>query len=317
MNTVLRSASLLAVLALGATASSLEDRVALRWKLATGESLRYRITQDQTIESEMIGEITNNSAFVIRQDVSAVATDGTADLELRYEAIRLENGGPAAMSYDSTLTGEAAKRNDSRLAKIFEPMLGAKLGMKLEPTGRVAALSGVDAMLADAFDGLGTAQPGDPTAMLKEMFTEDSMRKLVELNVFPTDAIEAGHAWNRTVEQKLPMFGSLKISLDNTFTGVEEHAGSRCAKISVAGTMSLEPSADQAVPMELSIESPTISGVMYFALENGRLVEMLMDTTMDMHMSAGGESGKGFEMDMSISSSQRQVLIAKDAPFFE
>lgn len=316
MKTTLGSAVLLAVLTICAGATATADTVQLRWKLAKGETLRYRATQEQTMESEMLGEIESVNAFVFRETVTDVAADGTASLDLRYEGLRMETGGPQPMSFDSTRTGEAAKRNDPNLAKIFTPMLEAKLGMKLEPSGRVAAMTGVTEMLEAAFPSSAAAGPMDPSSMLKTMFNEDSLRKLVEINVFPAEPISPGHKWSRTVEQVLPMFGTMKLAFDNTFVGVETHAGARCARLAITGTMTLEPAKETGVPMKVSIESPTISGAMFFALDSGRLLEAQIDSVMDLKMEIGA-GGQTSELEMSITSVQRMLLLAPDAPLFE
>ncbi|MCK6444773.1 MAG: DUF6263 family protein [Planctomycetes bacterium] len=235
MKIAFRSVVLLGVLALSATASAPGEALTLRFKFAKGDSIRYRMTQEQTMESEMLGEVENTNAFVFRQDVTDVAADGMGTLDVRYEAVRMETGGPAAMSYDSTLTGDAAKRNNPMLSKIFGPMLESKLTMKMESTGHVVSFTGVDEMLAKCFPASGTANPMDPSSMMKEMFNEESLKRLVEVNVFPTEPIEPGHKWTRSVEQPLPMFGTMKLSFENTFVGVEEHAGTRCAKLAITG----------------------------------------------------------------------------------
>lgn len=317
MKTAFRSVVLLGVLVLSATASAPGEALTLRVKFTKGESLRYRMTQEQTMESEMLGEVENTNAFVFRQDVTDVTADGTGTLDVRYEAVRMETGGQASMSYDSTLTGDAAKRNSPILAKIFGPMLEAKLSMTMEPTGRVASIRGVDEMLAKCFPSSAKPNPMDPASMMKEMFNEDSLKRLVEVNVFPTEAIEPGHKWSRNLEQPLPMFGTMKLSFENHFVGIEDHAGQRCAKLGITGRMTFEEAKEKALPMKISIESPSLSGTMFFAVDQGRMLDAQIDTTMDMHMEAGGEGAQQFAMDMAITSVQRIQWIANDAPAFE
>jgi hypothetical protein len=317
MRTTLRAAAFLSVLALAGFAAPLAGDVQLRLKFAKGDCLRYRTTQSQTIENEMMGTIENETGFVYRADVSDVAADGSAALDLRYEAARMDMGGPAQMHYDSTLTGDAAKKNNANLAKIFGPFLEAKLTMKLDSTGRAIELKGVDAMLAKAFPASDKPNPMDPTANLKEAFNEDSLRRMIEFAVFPSEPIAPGHKWTQTIEQKIPMMGTMKIEMEDTLVAVEDHASQRCAKIGVTGKITLEPAKDSPMQMKLSLVDPTVNGTLYFALDAGRLIEAQTDTTMDMHMEIGGEAGKGMQMDMSVSSSQRTVLIGKDDPIWQ
>lgn len=315
MKTVLRSAVAFSVLSLVALAAN-DDQVTLRWKLKQGDSLRYRMTQDQTTESEMMGEKETHSGFVLRESVTAVAPDGVATVGVKYEAAKLESTGMGAMSYDSTRTGDAAKKNDPKLAKIFEPMLQAQLSMKLEPSGRVVEMKGLQEMLDKSFGPVTSSGGMDVASILKDAFNDDAVKRLVEINVFPTEPISPGKKWHREAAQKLPMMGNLKLDIENTFVGVEEHAGVRCAKIQLGGTMKLEPVADARMPMQASMDSTSISGTMFFDLEKGRLVEVETNTEMDMHLSAGGEASAGMKMDMTISGVTRMMLIGDDAPAF-
>ncbi|MCK6444774.1 MAG: hypothetical protein L6Q99_00120 [Planctomycetes bacterium] len=69
--------------------------------------------------------------------------------------------------------------------------------------------------------------------------------------------------------------------------------------------------------MKISIETPSLSGTMFFAIDRGHMLDSQIDTTMDMHMEAGGEGAQNFEMDMGITSVLRIQWIANDAPAFE
>ncbi|MCE9594873.1 MAG: hypothetical protein K8S98_11850 [Planctomycetes bacterium] len=315
MKTLLRSAVALSVLSLVALAAN-DDQVTLRWKLKQGDSLRYRMTQDQSTESEMMGEKETHSGFVLRESVTAVAADGVATVGVKYEAAKLESTGMGAMSYDSTRTGDAAKKNDPKLAKIFEPMLQAQLSMKLEPTGRVVEIKGMQEMFEKSFGAAASDNPMDVASIMKDAFNEDAIKRLVEINVFPAEPIAPGKKWNRAATQKLPMMGNLQFDFENTFVGVEEHAGVRCAKIQLGGKMTLEPVADKRMPMNVSMDSTSISGTMFFDLDKGRLVELETNTEMDMHLSAGGEASAGMKMDMTMSGTTRMLLIGDDAPMF-
>lgn len=318
MNTLLRAAALLAVLALGANSTAPQEPVRLRLQFEAGECLRYRMTQVQTMESELLGTIATTSSMVFRQEVASVAEDGTASLGLRYEAVKMDMDGPAAMSFDSTRTGEEAKKNDARLAKVFGPMLEARLGMTIEPSGRVTEITGFKELLEAALSGVSEGGNAEVGEMLKELLSEDALRKMVEINVFPAEPLAPGASWKRSLDQKIPMFGNLKVELDNTFAGTEEHAGSRCARIDVAGKLTFEKSAEPSpIPVEVSIASPALAGTMYFALERGRFLEMRLETSMDMHFSAKVEGGGGFEMEMGMTTGQTLRLLNKDEPAFE
>lgn len=318
MKSLCRSVALLAVVALGANSTAIQDSVQLRLKFVVGESTRHRMTQSQSLETEMTGEIESLSAFVVRQDVKAVADDGTATLGVSYEAMKMEIGGPASASYDSTRKGEDAKANDARLAKMLEPILAATVGLKMAPSGKVLEVTGAQEMLDQVFGATPDTGPMSVMAMLKEMFNEDALRKMFELNVFPGEPLAPGAKWTRAFDQELPMLGRLKIEFENTFVGVETHADLRCAKIGITGKMT-HAKGDEAspIPMEVSLASHSLEGAMFLSLDNGQLIESQIETTLDVHVAATGEAADGLEMDMSMVLTQRMRLLGKDEPAFE
>jgi hypothetical protein len=289
MKTLLRTASVLAALSFVAVAAT---------------------------ENEMMGEITSHSGFVLRQNVAEVDAKGVATLIVRYEAAKLESDGPAPMSYDSTRVGPGAKKNDPKLAAIFEPMLKSELTLKVEPTGRVAEIKGLKEMLEKSFAGADPSNPLDPAALLKDAFDEDAIKRLVEINVFPTEPIAPGKKWTRSASQKLPKLGTLKFDFENTFVGVETREGRRCAAIGLGGKMTLAPETGQRMPMNVSLGASTIAGTMYFDIDAGRLVDVHTETTMDIHIAVGGEANPALEFDMPMTARQHMLLIGDDAPMF-
>jgi hypothetical protein len=290
------------------TASTVaEDPILLRLRFSPGETLRQRITQVQTMDMGPMGSTETTTAFVLRQGVEKVAEDGTATLAVRYEAIRMDVQGPMSMSYDSTLEGEAAKANSEDLAAMFEPMLEAELRMKFEPSGRVKEIEGFDQL----FDGLEEVA-GESGSAMKKMFDEESLRRLVEVNVFPDEPLEPGATWKRGFDQGLLQFGSLKFEFESTFAGVETKSGARCAKILVAGKTSFAKGEASAIDME--IDDGEIDGEMWFSLEQGRFLEASLNLDgIVMRMSAPGLDET---ITMEMSTETRTVLLGKDEPAF-
>jgi hypothetical protein len=264
----------------------------------------------------MAGEITSRRAFVFRQNVAEVDAKGVATLVMRYEAAKLESDRPAPLSYDSTRAGPDAKKNDAKLAAIFEPMLKSELTLELEPTGRVPEIEGLKELVEKSFAGVDTSNPLDPATLFKDAFDEDAIRRLVETNVFPAGPIAPGKKWNRSASQKLPQLGTLKFEFENTFVGVETREGRRCAKIGVGGKATLAPETDQRMPMTVTIGATTIAGTMYFDVDAGRLIDVQTDMTLAIRVGVGGEANSAMEFDMPLIAHQHILLIGDDAPMF-
>lgn len=315
----MRSISLLTAVAVLAPLAG-QDGVKLRWQFKAGDVLRYRMTTEQSIEMSMMPGTTmeNTIGFVLHEDVKEVAADGTASLDVGYEAMRVDvdTGMGTRMSFDSTLTGDDVKANDPMLTKVAKQMLEAKLHMKLEPSGHVGEIVGMKELLAKVTDDLAPDMTGQ---MLKRMFSEDSLRKMVEVNVFPDKALVLGDTWKRNFEQAAPPIGTLKFAVDNKLTGQEDHGGSSCAKIAMTTKMTLGSDDSSASAMSATMDESKGEGTMWFDTKRGRMVEV--EQAWDMKMSFGKKSAEGADdehsMEMTSSVSTRLLLLGKDAPVFE
>ncbi len=289
----------------------------LRWRGKAGDVLRLRLSMSQTFENSMVPQaVESETTFVFHQRVKSVSPEGIGTMELDYEAVRMRLTGPMSTSYDSTLEGDAAGQNDSEMAALFGPLLAASIELEIEPSGRIRELRGLEQALQDAFDNLENDQMREA---FKQMFGEESLRRMVELQVFPDKPVAVGDTWQRDMDMKVPMLGTMRFDFDNEFRGVERHNGTDCARVDVGGTIELDSSgADFPVPMEASMADSDVSGTMFFDLENGFLVESEMTNALDLEMSfePGGESEE-VGIRMSIETEQRMLRIAEDAPFFE
>ncbi len=291
------------------------DGVKLHWQLKTDDVLRYRITMESTMAMSMMPdrEMGSSMAMVMRENVKEVAADGTASIEFVYESLRMEMNMGTEMSFDSTLEGDDAKSNDAMLAKVCEPMLEAKILLKMSPSGQVTEFSGAKEMLAKAMEGIG--RDGNGMA-LQRMFSEDSMRKMAEVNLFPDKALNVGDTWKRSFEQAAPPIGTIAFALDNKLEGQETHGGSPCAEISIATKMSFTSDDTAEHPMEANLDGSEGKGTMWFDTEHGRLLEFVQ--SMDMKMAIGEqESGGEAQFEVTTSMSSEMLLLAKDAPAFE
>lgn len=313
MRSLLRLAPALVVFGLCSSAP-LGDSVLLRLNYKAGDVLRYRMIQEQSIESELVPAMESESAFVFKYDVEKVDEEGVATIAVSYEGIRQESEGPMAMSFDSRRTGDDAKLNSPMLTQLFEPMLDMKLSMELEPTGRIRAIHGVDKLLESVTSALGDSAP-QLKPMFESLFGEESLRRMWEFSVFPAEPIEPGYAWKRALEMEIPMMGSVKVEFDQTFSGVETAREQRCARIELEGSVSLD--VDDSLPISVAIDSPEVTGWILFALDNGAMLETRQEIDMVMRMGPKDAAAGMPTMEMSMTIAQQMTRIATDAPLFE
>ncbi len=301
--------TLLAALFVAPPKAPVHEGVELRWRGHAGDVLRLRLTMAQTMTNSMMPEpFETESAMVMRQEVEEVSADGVGSLDVAYEAIRMKGSGPAALDYDSTRTEEAAQANDPTLAAMFEPLLEADVHMKIAPSGRILEIGGLE----HAFDGMEAAAPGMGKTF-EGMFGGESLKRMLEVNVFPEKELVAGDTWQREITLEAPMLGTMTLRFENTLEGTETRGTTECARIGVSGSMELGE-ADPASPVKVTLDDSSFSGTMFLALENGFLVESTMETSMTLAMDLPS-GGQGMTMDMEM----RQVMVRIGAqdPLFE
>jgi hypothetical protein len=300
-----------------------QEPVELRWRGKVGDVMRYRMTQKQNVEMSMMPQGTeSDSAFVFRQQVKELSSEGIGSLDVAYEALRMDVDGQQSMSYDSTRKGEETAKNDPDLAGVLEPILGAAIHMKIDPENHVTEITGLKEAMDAAFDHMKTPAMCE---MFKQMFSEDNLRRMVETNTFPEKALATGDTWDRTMEVEAPPLGTMKFTLKNEFLGVEKHGDQDCVKIGVTGEVAVEEG-DEESGMHFSMDDSDISGTMFFTLERGYLVESSLSTSLDLGMSIGKqeeeeeaeeEDEDGMELQITLTTEQHVLRIGEDDPYFE
>jgi len=293
---------LLATLSLAA-APARED-VELRWRGKVGDVQRHRISATQDMAMG-----TTEYQLVVRQEVKAVAPSGVGSVELRYEAFKIHVTGMMAMDFDSTLTGEAAKANAADASAQFAGMAAATVKLEIEPSGIVAKIEGLSEARDKAFGAAHTGMPG-VGAILRGMFSDESLKRMVEVNAFPSEKVAVGASWQRTQEVKAEPLGTLTFKSENKLTALETHEQKNCARIEVNGEISLTPG--PSAGMEFTLDDSDYVGTALVALDSGYLLELSTKSVLDLTLSMVGNSQQ-----MTVKTAQHVVALAKDAPAFE
>ncbi|MEO6708427.1 MAG: DUF6263 family protein, partial [Planctomycetota bacterium] len=251
---------------------------------------------------------------VLRQEIRDVAADGTASIEVSYEALRLDSDMSTGFNFDSTLAGPDAGRNDPELTGMIGALLGSRLRMKLDPSGKVSDLQGVKEMLATMQAKLG---PDGEGRSVLAMFGEESQMKWLELEVFPAKPVVSGESWKRFSEVQLPKMGRMTIRIEDVFRGVEPHIGRTCAVISSTTRMSLAPEDSSTSLVGIRMDSSKGEGTKWFDHEHGRMLESQQTIEMKMSMSSETKPKDELEVRTSMSVSTRMLLLEKDDPAFD
>jgi len=320
MPRALLAALLLALPACAAGGSIPPEGLELAWRGQVGDVLRQRMHLSQVTENSMLPvRFETRSEMVLRQEVLAVSPEGVGTIELRYEAMRLESQGLTRARYDSTLTGAQAADNDARLTSLFGPMLQARLTIDVEPSGRVRRIVGLEqalhAVIARTVDA-------ESAQLLQQAFSEDSVRRMVELNVFPP-RLQRGARWERTLSVDLPGLGTMETLFESRLVGTRERQGESCARIRIGGAIRLLDGAPVPPPgtpraERVHLDEGQVAGEMDYALSSGFLLESALATHMVLTMQLADDRPPGMPEEIRVETTTEQALvrIGLDEPFF-
>ena len=318
----------LALVAFPLAPAAVPSETRLAWKLHEGEVLRYRIIQDIRQEMSPMGMQTNSQVGqVLKEKVQGVAPDGTAKLEVTWEALRYRLDSPmgGGLDYDSTKDSTDAPAGPMKgLSKV----VGSVFRLEMKPTGEIVALSGIDEVMTKITSG-GDLGPMGP--MLSKSFNDASMKRALETVLLPEKALTDGETWKREAQFDVPALGKLKIDFDFKLDGTEMVAGAKAAKVGVLYSMSLAggkpdmtgmPGADQ-FDIDLSMNDAKGEGTIHFSPDLGRMVKTQLDSDMDMAMvlkpkgEAKADAGEGMKMGIVIHQKITTTLLGASDPAFE
>ncbi len=311
-------------LVLASSASFAQEPARLRWQFKTGDVLRYRMTVNLESEMSMLPGQKRVSDFgrVWRMEIKSVAADGSAQIDFAYEAVKIDfDAGTARRSFDSTRKDDAATQNDAAIGKVFAPILESHVQFKMDASGQVSDVKGLDEALAKSVALVGGGDLG-LEQVVKQQFDNGSFRKMFDPGVLPDKALAAGETWQHSLEQPNGMVGLFKYAIDSKFEGPERHGADDCAKITQTSKLSITKGDPSKSPMHMELKDSSGQGkaVIWFATKSGRLIECQSsnDVSLDMVGAAQDASaGKPMEIHISTTSSSKIMLLAKDAPLFE
>jgi hypothetical protein len=318
----------LAVLALALSTPAAPADVRLAWKFKAGDVLRYRVMQvvQQSISGMGNMEMTIENGQVLKEKVQSVAPDGTAKLEVTWEALRFHLGAPMAggMDYDST---KDAPESASGPMKGLAKLVGSSFQVEMKPSGEIVSLTGIDDLMKKVGSDSGAGPMG---GMLQRSFSDTSMKRSLETVVFPEKTMADGETWKRSSTFDVPSLGKLKTDYDFKLDGTETVDGAKASKIGVLYSMSLGggkpdmsgmPGAER-FDVDLSMDDAKGDGTIDFSADLGRMVRTKLTSDMDINMNMtpkGDAQGGAGAMKLAVQTHQKlsTTLLGASDPAFE
>jgi len=306
----------------GSSVSALRQDVTLRYRWTKGETMRYRIVQQNTTTiSGLPGgmgdmAIDQSTTQTIRWVADEVAADGTTTLRQVFESVKMEMNSPMfAMSYDSAKPDAGDNPMSAMLKGVMAPLIGESFTLVMAPTGEVQKVEGLSKLTEKMFQSL----PQDPAAAgildgLKANLSDDSMRStfMQTFAQFPNKPIKSGDSWNTQVSVGNPMLGGLITSTTSTLKSVEGEGSNRIATIVTSSAIKQDPSKPpQANPMGLTMQmgNGVGDGEQVFEAGTGRFRGSTTHITMPMTMSGTGPDGTALSMKTSVKTTTTVELV--------
>jgi Family of unknown function (DUF6263) len=299
----------------GVAVDALQQQATLRYRWTTGDTLRYRTTQDvSSVLSGLPGgmpDITLKQTMVqvLTSAIQDVAADGAATMQQTIESMKIEMDTPMGRSgYDSASPASATDPSGTLMKDMLSGLLGQPYTVVISSTGSVQKIEGFSALAEKMFK----AVPQNPAGLaitnaLKGIFSDESMRNMIGqgFGAMPEKPLKVGDSWNIQTTMKNPMLGGVTTATLCTLTSLEGSGVDQSATIATQLTLKQDPSSPAPPnPMGLTMQMADSAGdgEMLFGVGTGRLIRSTTRTTTPMRMSGSGPDGSALDMKMEVRS---------------
>lgn len=251
--------------------------IKVNWQVGKKLVVRSELLQEMEVSNPNFPTPMKMDSLMSRDLSVAVLKDregGGRELEVEILAYKTESKAAGRLTgiFDSKSDpkSDITNRNSAPLRKL----IGVKLKYLTDPSGKVDRIEGAPELLTKLVTGApATVQPG-----LRLMFSEESLKQLLPAATgLPEKPVKPTETWPFTTTTAIPPFGALSIEVTNTFKGMEDHAGRKCAAIDQTGTITMPARTGPAGATPPTIEEATVTGQTWFDPALGIIVESFGD----------------------------------------
>jgi hypothetical protein len=235
--------------------------------------LQYKYSQDETVRYESVHNVkfvsqfkgtdetaTNRTETIKRYKVVATHPDGSADLELVIEWVRMKvnfGGGDLGVEFDSK---DPAAKSQTKFRNVYNVIGKPQATLRCAANGKV---------LKRVLSKSATAASKSGDVQLKEVTEQDDF-----LTIFPEHAMKVGETWFEKFGVKVTVEDNLQQTIDLKRTYKLDSVDGKLATVSFK-TAILTPVNNPAISVQLIQREPT--GKLVFDLERGAVVTRTVD----------------------------------------
>lgn len=267
-----------------------ENGVRLQVKWPVGNRYIYRMDLEQNSTNNIPQmprpmQQTVTMAMTYAINVLKETENGGRELEMEFLANEMEikMGEQIMMAFDSKETKDAPQ---NPIAAPFRKMIGSKVKIQVDSTGKVERVVGLDEWLNSL------AADGAARNMLAQQFNEGYFRQIADFGRgLPEKPVEVGDTWPFVMDMPAGPLGKININSTIMFKDLEEREGHKSAVLQAIGTFKGEPGAGAGPMGNMSVEQGKLSGTTWFGAELGALVESVTDQSMRLKGETPGPPG--------------------------
>lgn len=243
----------------------------LRWKLVTGESLRYEFKQNTQTETAGAGRqmrVAMDTSMVVTWKVESVDSEKVATIMQSIDrfTITMTTDKLDPITYDS-----AAKSPPIGPAREIAEGVGKFIGttcrIQMSDRGEIKSVE-PSSQLKQALESTAKLTPANPTANL---LTPEGVSKMLQQAavVLPEKPVAEGATWNASQESRIALGIVLQRS-QFTYGGSAQRGTLQLEKITVETTFGMAPNANSLSVTKLKEGQQT--GTLWFDSAAGRFV---------------------------------------------
>ncbi len=221
----------------------------LSWHFSEGQELVYRSRVQTTERATGDEPYTSNWSHEIHHTDRVLSVDdqGNARIERTYDRVivRVRHSQLGDAEYDSARPPRPGDTSaEHPLIRPFARLAGRTISFTVSPEGEVSEIRGLREAMQGISSGLDTndlLKGGLPSfnAVTADAF-EEQLRQ--SMRVLPGKRVRRGESWQVTVEQPMPIVGTVRSDSTYRFERLARHRGMPVARISVRSSMTLDPS---------------------------------------------------------------------------